>query len=39
MAERAMAFELGHIRKFRKPRGLRDYGLTYAPQSFVYLNE
>ncbi|MBQ2887207.1 MAG: ASCH domain-containing protein [Alphaproteobacteria bacterium] len=35
----AYAFELGEIKKFEKEIFLEDYGLTKAPQSFVYLEK
>lgn len=35
--ERAVAYKLGNVKKYKKPRKLSDYGLNFAPQSFVYL--
>lgn len=34
----AVAYELGNIKKFDKPKLLSDFGLSFAPQSFVYLD-
>jgi predicted transcriptional regulator len=33
----AVAYELGDIRRYSKPKLLKEIGLTFAPQSFVYL--
>lgn len=35
--ERAIAYKLGEIKKYEKPKTLCDYGLNFAPQSFVYI--
>lgn len=35
--KRAVAFRIGETIKFEEPRSLSDYGLSWAPQSFVYL--
>lgn len=35
--DKAVAFHLGNVRKFKKPKKLSDYGLKTAPQSFVYI--
>lgn len=35
--ERAVAYKLGKVKKYAKPKLLSDYGLTFAPQSFVYV--
>lgn len=35
--ETAVAYELGKVLRYRVPRKLSDYGLTAAPQSFVYV--
>lgn len=35
--EKAVAYKLGKIIKFKKPRPLSYYGLNFAPQSFVYI--
>ena len=34
----AVAYKLGDIKEFSKPKKLIDFGISYAPQSFVYLN-
>lgn len=33
----AVAYALGEVKKYRKPRDLSYYGITAAPQSYVYL--
>ena len=33
----AVAYQLGEIKRFSKPRELDDYGVKRAPQSFVYI--
>ncbi len=35
--EIAYAYELGEIIEFKKPKVLEDFGIHYAPQSFVYI--
>jgi len=34
---KAVAYKLGKIKKYPKPKLLSDYGLSFAPQSFVYV--
>ena len=34
----AYAYKLGKIKVYDKPKMLSDYGITNAPQSFVYVN-
>jgi predicted transcriptional regulator len=34
---KAVAYKLGYVKKYKKQKLLGDYGLRYAPQSFVYL--
>lgn len=34
----AHAYELGDVRVFDEPMDLSDFGCSYAPQSFVYLD-
>ena len=34
---KAVAYELGDITIFTKPKNLSDYGLKVAPQSYVYV--
>ncbi len=36
--EVAYAYKLGKIKKFTKPRELNYYGISFAPQSFVYVS-
>ena len=33
----AYAYELGQITKYQEPKKLGDFGITYAPQSFIYI--
>ena len=35
----AVAYELSEIQKYPEPMGLDDLGISYAPQSFMYLND
>lgn len=35
--EKAVAYRLGKIEKYSKPLSLKDFGLNFAPQSFVYI--
>ncbi len=35
--EKAVAYHLGEIIKYSKPKKLSDYGIKFAPQSFVYV--
>ncbi|WPL38895.1 hypothetical protein [Malacoplasma iowae] len=30
------AFKIKNVKKYKHPRDLRDYGLNYHPQSFIY---
>lgn len=34
----AFAYQLGDVQVFDKPKDLQDFGITTAPQSFVYVN-
>ncbi len=34
---KAVAYKLGFVKPFRKPKQLIEFGVTTAPQSFVYL--
>ena len=34
----AIAYKLGKIRIYDKPKNLNDIGINYVPQSFVYLD-
>lgn len=36
--EFAYAYQLGEVKKFKKPKSLADYGITTAPQSFAYID-
>lgn len=36
--EKAYAIKIGKITRYDKARDLKDYKLTYAPQSFAYLS-
>lgn len=33
----AIAYQLGEVTRYDKPKKLLDYGLTYAPQSYAYI--
>ena len=34
----AVAYQLGEIEQFSKPKELKEYGIKHAPQSFMYVN-
>lgn len=36
--EVAYAYKLGKVRKYEEPKALIDFGVKFAPQSFVYVN-
>ena len=36
---RAYAYKLGEVTIFETPRNLADFGVSTAPQSFVYIEE
>lgn len=38
-AKSAMAYKLGEVIEYEKPRRLEEYGVKAAPQSFCYLSE
>lgn len=33
----AVAYKLGAVTPYKQPKPLTDYGITFAPQSFVYV--
>ena len=35
---KAVAYKLSNIQKFSTPKELSDYGISNAPQSFIYMN-
>jgi predicted transcriptional regulator len=35
--EKAVAYRLGKVEKYREPLNLSDFGVNFAPQSFVYV--
>ncbi len=35
----AVAYKLKNVKKYQKPRELKDYGINSAPQSFQYVEE
>lgn len=35
--EVAVAYRLGQVRKYESPLALADFGINFAPQSFVYV--
>ncbi len=36
--KRAVAFRLGKVKKYNKPKELSEYGIDKPPQSFIYVN-
>jgi predicted transcriptional regulator len=36
--ETAVAYKLGDVTAYDEPRSLADFGVSHAPQSFVYIN-
>ena len=34
----AVAFKLGNVKLYDKPKELKDIGINYVPESYVYLN-
>lgn len=34
----AIAYQLGKIEKYNKPKELSDLGISYSPQSFIYID-
>lgn len=37
--EQAVAYKLRNVKKYAKPKELREYGVLSAPQSFQYVDE
>lgn len=35
--DKAVAYKLGKVKKYKKPLELIDLGINFAPQSFIYL--
>ena len=35
--KKAVAYKLGKIEAYNEPRSLADYGVEFAPQSFIYI--
>ena len=35
--DRAVAYRLENVKKYREPLELADFGLNFAPQSFIYV--
>ncbi|MHB1406873.1 MAG: hypothetical protein ACYCV0_14965 [Desulfitobacteriaceae bacterium] len=35
--EKAIAYRLGKVNRYREPLKLSDLGISFAPQSFVYI--
>ena len=33
----AVAYHLGDIKQYKEPKELKDFGVSHAPQSFVYI--
>lgn len=36
--DKAVAYKLGKVEKYPEPLRLSDFGITFAPQSFVYVS-
>ena len=36
---KAIAYKLGNIKIYDKPKNLSDIGINYFPQSFIYLDD
>ena len=36
---KSVAYKLANIKKYKKPKTLKSFGLVAAPQSFVYLSQ
>lgn len=34
----AIAYQLGKVEKYNKPKELSDLGISYSPQSFIYID-
>ena len=34
----AIAYQLGKIKKYNEPKNLSDLGISYSPQSFIYID-
>ncbi len=32
-------YELGEIKRYRRPKDLSEYGCNFAPQSYIYVTE
>lgn len=35
--EKAIAYRLGKVKKYKTPKSLNEFGIKSAPQSFIYL--
>lgn len=35
--DKAIAYKLGDVKEFKRPKLLQDFGVNFAPQSFVYI--
>ena len=35
--EKAIAYKLGRVKKYKEPKNLSEFGINYIPQSFIYL--
>jgi predicted transcriptional regulator len=35
--EKAVAYKLGKVKRYKKPLTLADIGISFAPQSFIYI--
>lgn len=37
--DKAVAYKLKNIKKYKQPKELKEYGISSAPQSFLYVEE
>ncbi len=35
--KKAIAYKIGEVKKYEIPKLLKEYGVNYAPQSFIYI--
>mgnify|MGYP003512818752 CR=1 FL=1 len=36
-SDKAVDYKLGDVTKYKQPKYLKDFGINFAPQSFIYL--
>ena len=37
--DKAIAYKLGKVTKYSKPKDIKDFGIKNAPQSFIYIDK